>query len=88
VLTSGVRTIYDLFSITKTFCCGFNVVRDQLGLIRSEFPHTFYGVARTQVVLVFTPLKPRHCFFAKKLGIITIETWIAFDVYHIVLFVI
>jgi ribosome assembly protein RRB1 len=26
----------------------FDVVRDQLGLVRSEFPHTLYGVAGTQ----------------------------------------
>ncbi|KAF8671589.1 hypothetical protein HU200_049913 [Digitaria exilis] len=29
-------------------CLSFDVVRDQLGLVRSEFPHTFYGVAGTQ----------------------------------------
>ncbi|KAL6905687.1 hypothetical protein ACP4OV_003288 [Aristida adscensionis] len=29
-------------------CLSFDVVRDQLGLIRSEFPHTLYGVAGTQ----------------------------------------
>jgi hypothetical protein len=32
-------------------------VRDQLGLVRSEFPHTFYGVAGTQVAILFTPSK-------------------------------
>nr|CAB3490828.1 unnamed protein product [Digitaria exilis] len=30
-------------------CLSFDVVRDQLGLVRSEFPHTFYGVAGTQM---------------------------------------
>jgi ribosome assembly protein RRB1 len=29
-------------------CLSFDVVRDQLGLVRSEFPHTLYGVAGTQ----------------------------------------
>jgi len=29
-------------------CLSFDIVRDQLGLIRSEFPHTLYGVAGTQ----------------------------------------
>ncbi|KAL5728797.1 hypothetical protein ACHQM5_001837 [Ranunculus cassubicifolius] len=29
-------------------CLSFDVVRDQLGLIRTEFPHTLYGVAGTQ----------------------------------------
>jgi hypothetical protein len=58
--------MYDLFSITKTFCCSFDVVRDQLGLVRSEFPHTLYGVAGTQVALVFTPSKSRHCYFFAK----------------------
>ncbi|CAN6373963.1 unnamed protein product, partial [Urochloa humidicola] len=41
-------------------CLSFDVVRDQLGLVRSEFPHTFYGVAGTQVALLFIPSKPRH----------------------------
>jgi ribosome assembly protein RRB1 len=35
-------------------CLSFDIVRDQLGLVRSEFPHTFYGVAGTQL---FTPSK-------------------------------
>jgi hypothetical protein len=56
---------YYLLSINNTFRCSFDVVRDQLGLVRSEFPHTFYGVAGTQVVLIFMPSKPRHCFFAR-----------------------
>uniref|UniRef100_A0A0E0MJA8 EF-hand domain-containing protein n=1 Tax=Oryza punctata TaxID=4537 RepID=A0A0E0MJA8_ORYPU len=30
-------------------CLSFDVVRDQLGLVRSEFPHTLYGVAGTQL---------------------------------------
>ncbi|KAE8776580.1 glutamate-rich WD repeat-containing protein 1-like [Hordeum vulgare] len=29
-------------------CLSFDVVQDQLGLVRSEFPHTLYGVAGTQ----------------------------------------
>uniref|UniRef100_A0A0D9X244 Uncharacterized protein n=1 Tax=Leersia perrieri TaxID=77586 RepID=A0A0D9X244_9ORYZ len=29
-------------------CLSFDVVHDQLGLVRSEFPHTLYGVAGTQ----------------------------------------
>ncbi|XP_062193899.1 protein HEAT STRESS TOLERANT DWD 1-like [Phragmites australis] len=29
-------------------CLSFDVMRDQLGLVRSEFPHTLYGVAGTQ----------------------------------------
>lgn len=29
-------------------CLSFDVVHDQLGLVRSEFPHTIYGVAGTQ----------------------------------------
>ncbi|TVU27103.1 hypothetical protein EJB05_29682 [Eragrostis curvula] len=29
-------------------CLSFDIVRDQLGLVRSEFPHTLYGVAGTQ----------------------------------------
>ncbi|KAJ1295536.1 hypothetical protein BS78_01G231900 [Paspalum vaginatum] len=29
-------------------CLSFDVVRDQLGLVRSEFPHMVYGVAGTQ----------------------------------------
>ncbi|KAL5203591.1 hypothetical protein ABZP36_008462 [Zizania latifolia] len=29
-------------------CLSFDVVRDQLGLVRSEFPHTLYGVAGTR----------------------------------------
>jgi hypothetical protein len=32
-------------------------VRDQLGVVRSEFPHTFYGIAGTQVAIFFTPSK-------------------------------
>ncbi|KAF8706466.1 hypothetical protein HU200_030739 [Digitaria exilis] len=30
------------------YATSFDVVCDQLGLVRSEFPHTFYGVAGTQ----------------------------------------
>ena len=41
--------------------CSFDVVRDQLGLVRSEFPHTLYGVAGTQVLLLFMPSK--HCYW-------------------------
>ena len=73
LITSGARTIYDLFLINKTVRCSFDVVRDQLGLVRSEFPHTFYGVAGTQVALIFTPSKHRHFFFA-KLAIVTIKS--------------
>uniref|UniRef100_J3NB54 Histone-binding protein RBBP4-like N-terminal domain-containing protein n=1 Tax=Oryza brachyantha TaxID=4533 RepID=J3NB54_ORYBR len=29
-------------------CLSFDIVRDQLGLVRSEFPHTLYGIAGTQ----------------------------------------
>ncbi|KAG8089165.1 hypothetical protein GUJ93_ZPchr0011g27509 [Zizania palustris] len=29
-------------------CLSFDIVHDQLGLVRSEFPHTLYGVAGTQ----------------------------------------
>ncbi|CAD5163697.1 unnamed protein product [Musa acuminata subsp. malaccensis] len=29
-------------------CLSFDIVHDSLGLVRSEFPHTFYGVAGTQ----------------------------------------
>ncbi|XP_044946874.1 protein HEAT STRESS TOLERANT DWD 1-like [Hordeum vulgare subsp. vulgare] len=29
-------------------CLSFDVLRDQLGLVRSEFPHTLYGIAGTQ----------------------------------------
>ncbi|CAO2183499.1 unnamed protein product [Urochloa humidicola] len=29
-------------------CMSFDIVRDQLGLVRSEFPHTLYGIAGTQ----------------------------------------
>ena len=47
--------MYILFSFHETFLCSFDVVRDQLGLVRSEFPHTFYGVSGTQVVLIFMP---------------------------------
>nr|CAB3459275.1 unnamed protein product [Digitaria exilis] len=31
------------------YATSFDVVCDQLGLVRSEFPHTFYGVAGTQM---------------------------------------
>ncbi|KAG0481593.1 hypothetical protein HPP92_012451 [Vanilla planifolia] len=29
-------------------CLSFDIIRDSLGLVRSEFPHTLYGVAGTQ----------------------------------------
>lgn len=29
--------------------CSFDIVRDTLGLVRTEFPHTVYFVAGTQV---------------------------------------
>ncbi|CAL9145780.1 unnamed protein product [Musa hybrid cultivar] len=33
-------------------CLSFDIVHDSLGLVRSEFPHTFYGVAGTQVLFL------------------------------------
>ncbi|KAL6870987.1 hypothetical protein ACP4OV_014835 [Aristida adscensionis] len=43
----------EAYNYLRQFCIGwpclsFDVVRDQLGLVRSEFPHTLYGVAGTQ----------------------------------------
>jgi hypothetical protein len=73
MLTSGVRTKYYLLSINKTFRCSFDVVRDQLGLVRSEFPHTFYGVAGTQVALIFT-FQNLGIAFSQKLAIVTIKS--------------
>lgn len=29
-------------------CLSFDIIRDSLGLVRSEFPHTLYGIAGTQ----------------------------------------
>ncbi|WVZ58867.1 hypothetical protein U9M48_009093 [Paspalum notatum var. saurae] len=29
-------------------CMSFDILRDQLGLVRSDFPHTLYGIAGTQ----------------------------------------
>jgi len=40
--------------IKKKICFdSFDVVRDTLGLVRTEFPHTVYFVAGTQVSFVF-----------------------------------
>ena len=46
-----------LFSTGFTLLCSFDVVQDQLGLVRSEFPHTLYGVAGTQVASRLHPCK-------------------------------
>ena len=73
MLTSGVRTKYYLLSINKAFRCSFDVVHDQLGLIRSEFPHTFYGAAGTQVALIFT-FQNLCIAFSQKLAIVTIKS--------------
>jgi hypothetical protein len=35
------------------FYCSFDVVRDSLGLLRTDFPHTVYFVAGTQVINPF-----------------------------------
>lgn len=40
--------------------CSFDIVRDTLGLVRTEFPHTIYFVAGTQVSL--TSQKPLKMF--------------------------
>ncbi|KAI3701358.1 hypothetical protein L2E82_46012 [Cichorium intybus] len=33
-------------------CLGFDIVRDSLGLVRTEFPHTIYCVTGTQAMLI------------------------------------
>ena len=33
---------------TRIFCCSFDILRDDLGNERTQFPHTMYVVAGTQ----------------------------------------
>ena len=41
-----------LIELNSENCDSFDVVRDSLGLIRTDFPHTVYCVAGTQVSFI------------------------------------
>ena len=73
-----------------TFHCSFDIVRDQLGLVRSEFPHTLYGVAGTQVSLLFTPSKPKHCYWQSLTSFLYIvflkKSWIIISIGTLIVF--